>query len=75
MLSRLSQAVALCDTAFHAYDFPGLTTAVYSFWLYELCDVYLVSSACGPWLGGGGGGRAYGVKGGATGDGGDEGWR
>ncbi|XP_019342548.2 valine--tRNA ligase [Alligator mississippiensis] len=41
MLSRLSQAVALCDTAFHAYDFPGLTTAVYSFWLYELCDVYL----------------------------------
>jgi len=23
------------------YDFPGITTACYNFWLYELCDVYL----------------------------------
>lgn len=42
ILSRLCAAVALCDAAFKAYDFPSLTTTVYNFWLYELCDVYLV---------------------------------
>ncbi|XP_062978383.1 valine--tRNA ligase [Elgaria multicarinata webbii] len=41
ILSRLSHAVELCDLGFQAYDFPGITTAVYNFWLYELCDVYL----------------------------------
>uniref|UniRef100_A0A671YN90 Valine--tRNA ligase n=1 Tax=Sparus aurata TaxID=8175 RepID=A0A671YN90_SPAAU len=43
ILSRLSAAVGLCDTAFKAYDFPAITTAIYNFWLYELCDVYLES--------------------------------
>lgn len=42
ILSRLSAAVGFCDAGFKAYDFPGITTAIYSFWLYELCDVYLV---------------------------------
>uniref|UniRef100_A0A8C7LXX7 valine--tRNA ligase n=1 Tax=Oncorhynchus mykiss TaxID=8022 RepID=A0A8C7LXX7_ONCMY len=28
---------------FQAYDFPAITTAIYNFWLYELCDIYLVS--------------------------------
>lgn len=42
ILSRLSAAVALCDAAFKTYDFPALTTSIYNFWLYELCDVYLV---------------------------------
>uniref|UniRef100_A0AAQ6A519 valine--tRNA ligase n=1 Tax=Amphiprion ocellaris TaxID=80972 RepID=A0AAQ6A519_AMPOC len=42
ILSRLSAAVGLCDAGFKAYDFPGITTAIYNFWLYELCDVYLV---------------------------------
>lgn len=42
ILSRLCAAVGLCDAAFKAYDFPSLTTTVYNFWLYELCDVYLV---------------------------------
>ncbi|XP_044838471.1 valine--tRNA ligase-like [Mauremys mutica] len=41
ILSRLSLAVELSDAGFRAYDFPGVTTAVYNFWLYELCDVYL----------------------------------
>uniref|UniRef100_A0A3P8WTC0 Valine--tRNA ligase n=1 Tax=Cynoglossus semilaevis TaxID=244447 RepID=A0A3P8WTC0_CYNSE len=41
ILSRLSAAVASCDAGFKAYDFPSITTAVYNFWLYELCDVYL----------------------------------
>jgi valyl-tRNA synthetase len=26
---------------FEQYNFPVATTAVYNFWLYELCDVYL----------------------------------
>uniref|UniRef100_A0A8C2F3N3 valine--tRNA ligase n=1 Tax=Cyprinus carpio TaxID=7962 RepID=A0A8C2F3N3_CYPCA len=52
ILSRLSAAVALCDGGFQAYDFPTITTAIYSFWLYELCDVYLVmnSHVCFPFL-------------------------
>ncbi|CAM5159214.1 unnamed protein product [Eretmochelys imbricata] len=41
ILSRLSLAVELSDAGFRAYDFPAVTTAVYNFWLYELCDVYL----------------------------------
>ncbi|XP_077317271.1 valine--tRNA ligase isoform X2 [Lithobates pipiens] len=41
ILSRLSLAVDLCSTGFQYYDFPGITTAIYNFWLYELCDVYL----------------------------------
>ncbi|OCT67919.1 hypothetical protein XELAEV_18039217mg [Xenopus laevis] len=41
ILSRLSLAVDLCNIGFQNYDFPGITTAVYNFWLYELCDVYL----------------------------------
>uniref|UniRef100_A0A8C0GQN2 valine--tRNA ligase n=1 Tax=Chelonoidis abingdonii TaxID=106734 RepID=A0A8C0GQN2_CHEAB len=41
ILSRLSLAVELSDAGFQAYDFPGVTTAIYNFWLYELCDVYL----------------------------------
>lgn len=45
ILSRLSAAVALCDAGFKTYDFPAITTAVYNFWLYELCDVYLVGTA------------------------------
>ena len=26
---------------FEEYNFPAATTALYNFWLYELCDVYL----------------------------------
>jgi valyl-tRNA synthetase len=42
ILSRLSEAVELCNRGFENYDFPLATTACYNFWLYELCDVYLV---------------------------------
>lgn len=42
--SRLTEAVRLSNEGFRAYDFAAITTAQYSFWLYELCDVYLVSS-------------------------------
>uniref|UniRef100_W5LEP7 valine--tRNA ligase n=1 Tax=Astyanax mexicanus TaxID=7994 RepID=W5LEP7_ASTMX len=43
ILSRLCAAVTLCGNGFQAYDFPAITTAIYNFWLYELCDVYLES--------------------------------
>lgn len=41
ILSRLSSAADSCQTAFEQYNFPVATTALYNFWLYELCDVYL----------------------------------
>ena len=43
ILSRLAKAVELCDKGFKEYDFPTATTACYNFWLYDLCDIYLVS--------------------------------
>ena len=43
ILSRLSLAVDRCKTGFTSYDFQTATSACYNFWLYELCDWYLVS--------------------------------
>ena len=42
ILSRLSACVQLCNNGFETCNFPEVTTAIYNFWLYELCDVYLV---------------------------------
>ena len=44
ILSRLSHAVDSCNKGMETYDFPMATTAIYNFWLYELCDWYLVST-------------------------------
>lgn len=41
ILSRLSLAVELCNKGMETYDFPTVTSAIYNFWLYELCDWYL----------------------------------
>ncbi|PFX27275.1 valine--tRNA ligase-like [Stylophora pistillata] len=41
ILSRLSYAEKTANDGFKNYDFPSATTAIYNFWLYELCDVYL----------------------------------
>ena len=41
ILSRLSAAVELTNTGFQDYNFPQATSALYNFWLYDLCDVYL----------------------------------
>ncbi|WAR22740.1 SYVC-like protein [Mya arenaria] len=41
ILSRLSYAVDTCKTGFEKYDFQLATSAIYNFWLYELCDWYL----------------------------------
>ena len=41
ILSRLAFATNQCNEGFEQYNFPQATTALYNFWLYELCDVYL----------------------------------
>jgi valyl-tRNA synthetase len=41
MLSRLSNMVEKVNSSMQAYEFAEATTALYNFWLYELCDVYL----------------------------------
>ena len=45
ILSRLSSAELTSNTGFKEFDFPASTTAIYNFWLYELCDIYLVCFA------------------------------
>ncbi|KAJ6627764.1 Valine--tRNA ligase [Pseudolycoriella hygida] len=41
ILSRLASTIENCNSGFEIYDFTIPTSACYSFWLYDLCDVYL----------------------------------
>ena len=41
LLSRLSAATDACNQGIGSYEFHQATSACYSFWLKELCDVYL----------------------------------
>eukprot|EP00898_Chlorokybus_atmophyticus_P007302 jgi/Chlat1/7573/Chrsp63S07062 len=41
VLSRLNNAINTTVKAFEAYEFANVTTSVYAFWQYELCDVYI----------------------------------
>eukprot|EP01116_Phalansterium_solitarium_P015740 TRINITY_DN3506_c0_g1_i1.p1 TRINITY_DN3506_c0_g1~~TRINITY_DN3506_c0_g1_i1.p1 ORF type:complete len:1121 (+),score=466.98 TRINITY_DN3506_c0_g1_i1:209-3364(+) len=41
ILSRLDNATTQCEALWRNYEFAQITTVVYNFWLYELCDVYL----------------------------------
>ncbi|CDJ47294.1 valyl-tRNA synthetase, putative [Eimeria brunetti] len=41
ILHRLSVACERANSCFEAYDFGDVANAIYNFWLYELCDVYL----------------------------------
>ena len=41
ILSRLSCAICAANSGFTDYNFPLVTSAIYNFWLYELCDIYL----------------------------------
>ncbi len=41
ILSRLYSATVASNDGLEHYNFPQVTTALYNFWLYELCDVYL----------------------------------
>ena len=50
IMSRLSVLADDANKGFAEYDFPMVTTAIYNFWLYELCDVYIVSAVCVPHL-------------------------
>lgn len=43
MLSRISYAAKTCNEALMQYDFALATSTCYNLWLYELCDIYLVS--------------------------------
>jgi len=41
ILSRLHSAIKDADQGWETLEFASCTTAIYNFWLYELCDVYL----------------------------------
>ncbi|GFS07936.1 valine--tRNA ligase-like, partial [Elysia marginata] len=41
ILSRLAYAIAQTNQGMESYEFPTCTSAIYNFWLYELCDWYL----------------------------------
>jgi len=41
ILSKLSLCAESCNKAFEKYEFAHATTATYTFFLYEFCDVYL----------------------------------
>lgn len=41
ILSRLSHTIETVDKSFTNYEFAPATQASYSFWLYDLCDIYL----------------------------------
>ncbi|CAJ0937468.1 unnamed protein product, partial [Mesorhabditis belari] len=43
ILSRCAQTVAMCEQGMVTNNFTQATTAVYNFWLYDFCDVYLES--------------------------------
>ncbi|KAJ8038314.1 Valine--tRNA ligase [Holothuria leucospilota] len=43
ILSRLSHVSQLVNDGFHGYDFPVVTSAIYKFWIHNLCDIYLES--------------------------------
>lgn len=70
VLSRLSRAVGVCGGALGGFDFPAATSAVHGFWLYELCDVYLVRGGAGGLLGTWGGCGGVGGRQGPGGQGG-----
>jgi len=41
ILSRLSDTVTLCNEGFANFELTTATTALFNFWLYDLCDYYI----------------------------------
>lgn len=41
ILSCLHLATDACNKGFENYEFPQITNACYSLWLYQICDIYL----------------------------------
>lgn len=39
--SRLHSTVGQCEQAFEAYELHSVTSALYSFWVHSLCDIYM----------------------------------
>lgn len=39
--SRLHSTVVQCEQAFQSYELHVVTSALYSFWVHSLCDIYL----------------------------------
>lgn len=44
ILSRLAAAVEASNYGMANYAFQLATTAIFNFWLYDLCDIYLEGS-------------------------------
>ncbi|MCO5569532.1 hypothetical protein L7F22_023246 [Adiantum nelumboides] len=44
ILSVLNKAISKTNSCLAAYDLSGATTAVHSWWLYQLCDVFIEAS-------------------------------
>lgn len=44
ILSRLSFTIQECDMGMSGYNFHQTTNAVYNFWLYDFCDIYIEGS-------------------------------
>uniref|UniRef100_A0A8C6U672 Valine--tRNA ligase, mitochondrial n=1 Tax=Neogobius melanostomus TaxID=47308 RepID=A0A8C6U672_9GOBI len=42
VLSRLYSTVLQCEQSFEAYELHSVTSALYTFWVNSLCDVYMV---------------------------------
>eukprot|EP01133_Synstelium_polycarpum_P014797 gene14797-17491_t len=41
ILNAATRAMTACETGFQNYDFAQVTSAIYNFWLHDLCDFYL----------------------------------
>ncbi|XP_072176275.1 valine--tRNA ligase-like [Diadema setosum] len=41
ILSKFSETVLACHEGFSSVDLPVVTSALYRFWLHNLCDIYL----------------------------------
>lgn len=41
ILSRLAETIDCANTGFAAYDFQKVTSAIYSFWMYDLSQTYI----------------------------------
>lgn len=44
ILSRLAECTETMNSAFKSLNFAQATNAIYNFWMYDLCDIYLVCS-------------------------------
>lgn len=41
ILHKLNETITECATSFNSYSFSNVTTALHSFFLYDMCDLYL----------------------------------